>query len=74
MQWNLNVVVRLMTMLVFGVPHIHWRRIKVQVETLQDSQIKHEHVQIVCMIISRLIGLFSRLGIGLVDWYLSVVD
>jgi len=31
-------------LLVFGVPHIHWRRIKDQVEVLQVFEIKHEHV------------------------------
>jgi len=30
--------------LVFGVTHIHWRRIQVQVEVLQASQIKHGRV------------------------------
>jgi len=54
-------------LLIFGVPYIHWRRIQVQIEVLQASQIKHGYVQILCMIISRLVGLISRLGLGLVD-------
>jgi len=36
-------------------------------EVLQISQIEHGHVQVLCMIISRLIGLISQLGLGLVD-------
>jgi len=54
-------------MLVFGVTHIHWRRIQVQVEVLLILEIRHEHVQALCMIISRLIGLISRLGYGLIN-------
>ena len=46
-------------LLVFGVPYIHWRRILIQMEVLQSSQIKHRHVHALCMIISRLIGLIS---------------
>jgi len=44
------------------------------VEVLKVSQIKHGHVKTLCMIISQLIGLISRLGLRLVDWYLGVVD
>jgi len=40
-----------MQMLVFGVPHIHWIRIQVQVEKLQASQIKHGHVQALYMLL-----------------------
>jgi len=48
-------------LLVFGVSHIHWRRIKVQVEVLlQASQIKHGHVHALCMLISQLISVISR--------------
>jgi len=32
------------------VPHIHWRRIWVQVKVLQVSEIKHGHVQDLCML------------------------
>jgi len=39
------------TLLIFGVPHIHLRRIWVQVEVLQTSQIKHRHVQALCMLL-----------------------
>jgi len=53
--------------LVFGVPHIHWRRIKDQVEMLQASEIKHRNVQVMCMLISQQIGVTSRLGSRLVD-------
>ena len=53
--------------LVFGVPHIHWRRIKDQVEVLPASEIKHGHVQGLRMLISRLIRVISRLGSKLVD-------
>jgi len=28
-------------LLIFGVPYIHWRRIQVQIEVLQASEIKH---------------------------------
>ena len=48
-------------LLVFGVPHIHWRRIKDQVEVLQASEIKHGHAQTLCMLISQPIGVISRL-------------
>ena len=64
---------RVSDMLVFGVLHIHWRKILVQVEVLQASQIKHGRVHALGMIIShliglsRLIGLISRLGLGPVD-------
>jgi len=54
-------------MLVFGVSHIHWRRIKDQVEVLQTLEIKHGHVHALCMLISRLIGVTSRIGSSLVD-------
>jgi len=46
-------------LLVFEVPHIHWRRIKDHVKILQASEIKHEHVQALHMLISRLIGVIS---------------
>jgi len=38
-------------LLVFGVPHIHWRRIQVQVKVLQALQIKHGRVQELCMLL-----------------------
>ena len=54
-------------LLVFGVPYIHRRRIQVQVEVLQALQIKHGYVHALCIFISRLIGVISRLGSRLVD-------
>jgi len=33
------------------MPHIYWRRIQVQVEVLQASQIKHGRVQTLCMLL-----------------------
>jgi len=38
-------------LLVFVVSHIRWRRIKDQVPVLQASEIKHGHVQILCMLL-----------------------
>jgi len=49
------------------VPHIYWRRIKDRMEVLQVSEIKHGHAQALCILISRLIGVISQLGSGLVD-------
>jgi len=54
-------------LLVFGVPHIHWRRIKDKVEVLQVSKIKHGYVHALCMLISQLIGIISQLGSRLVN-------
>ena len=39
-------------LLVFGMPHIHQRRIQVQVEELQASQIKYGHVHALCMLLA----------------------
>ena len=55
-----------MELLVFGVSHIHWRRINDHVKILQASEI-NKHVYYLCMLISRLIGVMSRLGYILVD-------
>jgi len=39
-------------LLAFGVPHIYWRRIQIQVEVLQTSQIKYGYVQALCMLLA----------------------
>jgi len=38
-------------LLAFGVLHIHWRRIQVQMEELQASQIKHGYVHALYMLL-----------------------
>jgi len=50
-------------LLVFEVSHIHWRRVKDQVDVLQVSEIKHRRVHDLFMLISRPIGVISRLAI-----------
>jgi len=48
-------------LLAFGVPHIHWRRIQIQMEELQSLEINNRQVCTVCMMASRLIARGSRL-------------
>ena len=56
----------LLSFLVFGVPPVHWRRVKDHM-VLQTLEINHRHVHALRKLISRLIGVISRLGARLVD-------
>ena len=50
-----------------GNRRVSLKKIKYQVKVLQASEIKHGHVQALCMLNSRLIDIISRLCSGLVD-------